>query len=287
MRVATFTLLAALAGCNQLFDLDETVLRPEVHDRDDDGIDDAADNCPDLANPLQANADGDPRGDACDLCPDIAEEADHDEDRDGVGDACDVCPAVADFGDDRDGDGIGDACALALVTHRLLFDPFVTLGSPFATPGAPWQVLGDAISPGGVLPPGDPGLEARDAALSDTTGWVRLGLETPVPWTDGHRIDLVFHRVSNDSIAGTCTITCSAQGCVFIAQVGSPAAGAAYPIAVPRPVLDAVLRSDANSTSLTCGPAGLTTSPATTLGPVWISVTATPTVHLRFAELLE
>lgn len=53
-------------------------------DRDDDGVPDGDDNCPDGPNPDQADADGDGRGDACDPCP-----ADPLDDLDGDGLCCD------------------------------------------------------------------------------------------------------------------------------------------------------------------------------------------------------
>ncbi|MEZ4472804.1 MAG: thrombospondin type 3 repeat-containing protein [bacterium] len=38
-------------------------------DRDGDGVPDATDNCPDVANPDQADGDGDHAGDLCDPSP--------------------------------------------------------------------------------------------------------------------------------------------------------------------------------------------------------------------------
>jgi hypothetical protein len=111
-------------------------------DDDNDGLLDAEDNCPLVANNSeddpQTDSDNDGIGDACDLCPNQNDADQRDSDGDGVGDACDsdgdgdgICdpgrvqsyegectgqdncpftpnPAQAD----RDGDGSGDACDL-------------------------------------------------------------------------------------------------------------------------------------------------------------------------------
>jgi len=57
-------------------------------DSDEDGIADAADNCPETPNTLQQDTEGDEVGDACDVCPLIFDPAQLDTTGDGRGDAC-------------------------------------------------------------------------------------------------------------------------------------------------------------------------------------------------------
>ena len=80
-------------------------------DRDDDGVLNANDNCPDGYNPLQEDGDLDGVGDVCDNCELIANASQEDDDSDGVGNVCDNCPAVSNASQtDGDGDNYGDAC---------------------------------------------------------------------------------------------------------------------------------------------------------------------------------
>jgi len=121
-------------------DYDNVVLRAataEVGDGDGDGVPDGTDNCPNVANPDQADTDGDGTGNACepdtdgdgviddvDNCDNADNPDQQDSDGDGTGDACDTdddndgvldgpdnCDTVANSAQtDTDGDGAGDAC---------------------------------------------------------------------------------------------------------------------------------------------------------------------------------
>ena len=84
-------------------------------DNDDDGWSDVdlncsdpsctQDNCVDVPNSSQEDADNDNIGDICDNCPIVANPGQEDSDGNGVGDACenDICPSnnyidMTDFG---------------------------------------------------------------------------------------------------------------------------------------------------------------------------------------------
>lgn len=78
-------------------------------DSDGDGLKDSADNCPDLANADQADADTDGTGDACEAASNG--DGAGDADSDGVADRSDNCPMAANADQaDTDGNGIGNAC---------------------------------------------------------------------------------------------------------------------------------------------------------------------------------
>jgi hypothetical protein len=94
-------------------------------DRDNDGVPDMMDNCPDVANPDQANEDDDKFGDACDPCPPFKNDSPGDPDHDGVGDPCDPNPMV--FGD-----------------HIELFESFHH-GLPAWTKTANWTAVDDSL----------------------------------------------------------------------------------------------------------------------------------------------
>ena len=134
-------------------------------DDDNDSVLDGADNCPTAANQDQGNSDGDGQGDACDL----------DDDGDGVPDGADNCPALANSDQrDDDLDGLGRAC-----------DP-----SDVGTAPPPMRIGGASTSnssfaPGSASTP----LRGRAAAKRgtvfsfrlDNAGTVRIAIQRAAP----------------------------------------------------------------------------------------------------------
>ena len=102
------TLLLIVASCCALLSANAFAGDP---DSDNDGVEDAIDNCPDHANASQLDTDGDGHGDPCDNCPSLVNGAQLDSDGDGYGNSCDNCPRTRNPGQlDTDGDGLGDDC---------------------------------------------------------------------------------------------------------------------------------------------------------------------------------
>ena len=89
------------------------------------------------------DGDGDGVADATDNCPTVANPDQHDHDGDGRGDVCDVCPHLVDAGGDADSDGVGDACDPNPTTpgdHIALFEGFYADPGWHAVTGGAWTV---------------------------------------------------------------------------------------------------------------------------------------------------
>jgi hypothetical protein len=107
-----------------------------------DGIDAATPGDP------NADSDGDGINDAVDNCPHVANPDQHDKDGDLRGDACDVCPHIADTGADFDGDGVGDACDPRPTEpgdHIAFFDGFYTTTAWTPVTGGAWEIDSGAL----------------------------------------------------------------------------------------------------------------------------------------------
>ena len=107
---------------------DEDNKKDGEKDWDGDGLINAFDNCPIIANPSQKDSNDDQKGDAC-----------GDFDADGVANALDNCPSVVNsLQQDEDGDELGDACDPD-------FDEGCSVGHHPGGPGALLLLLGLAL----------------------------------------------------------------------------------------------------------------------------------------------
>lgn len=88
--------------------------------------------------------DGDGVANAADNCPQVANATQHDEDADMIGDPCDPCPIAQDNTDD-DGDGVGNICDPDNTTQDQIAD-FVSFGNGALPAG--WTVQGNFTASG-------------------------------------------------------------------------------------------------------------------------------------------
>jgi hypothetical protein len=113
---------------------------PPPDDFDGDGVLDAADNCPELAND-QHDEDDDAVGDACDLCPVDVGGAFEDLDGDGIGDDCDPHPflaidSIVDLTVFKEGEVLSpDRGNAAVVDDALVWNALFSVG---------WYIVGPA-----------------------------------------------------------------------------------------------------------------------------------------------
>jgi hypothetical protein len=202
-------------------------------DLDQDGIEDAVDNCPVNANSGQLDIDNDGRGDVCDNCPDHFNPQQEDAEDDGWGDVCDTCPQVAHPSNlDSDADGVGDACDCCPDTYNpdqvdgdissmtydfeYALDRFGDLGGP-AEPLANFSLLGpdkevtfETLGAAGVT------IDGEGFLRLDRWGWGeddRLALIMKDPLPDEYEISIKdLYRTLRSGYYMTLSIVSSPDG---------------------------------------------------------------------------
>ncbi|MBN2227874.1 MAG: PKD domain-containing protein [candidate division Zixibacteria bacterium] len=93
------------------------IYNPDQTDADADGAGDSCDICPGYDDFADFDADGMP--DSCDNCPEDENPLQEDADTDEVGDVCDLCPGFDDR-EDVDADGMPDSCDNCPVVYNPL-----------------------------------------------------------------------------------------------------------------------------------------------------------------------
>lgn len=171
---------------------------PELVDSDGDGVGDADDNCPDVANPDQADRYGGPEGDACeDTDGDGVSDADTADlcvSRDGVlivqrGDT--VCSTVASFtGEPNEAIAVGSDSRARIFTG--------SANRVVAVDVATAEVFGGGDR-NWVTAIGDPGAAASGAAFAS----VVLGSDDNVVRAEGRHASAEVRRGSSNTVLST------------------------------------------------------------------------------------
>ncbi len=200
-----------------------------IVDDDLDGLCSTEDNCPEVPNPDQADADGDQIGDLCDNCPNVPNRDQIDEDADGTGDACDeiVCvpDGLPDLCDGLDNDCDGRIDEGPDGASPVPPGPCATGDAGICAAGSP-QCLNGAIV---CVPNTDPQAEICDGLDNNCDGTIDEGLvnscglcgEEPVEACNG--IDDDCDGVIDDDavcpglqvcFAGECRDPCEGNECI-------------------------------------------------------------------------
>lgn len=207
-------------------------------DRDNDGIENAVDNCPDAFNPGQYDEEFDGVGNDCDPCPFATENTDSDQD--GVGDICDPVP-------DLPGESI------------VLFEGF---DEPLSNG---WQLAGDwAQGPSELAFQvfSDQSAIAISPLVSDGSGVAIAGVvvDTVDPATLGYRGVGVGHVSAVDGSAFTCSAGTNANGGrdLSLFESATMTQIAAVPAAWLEGTFNAIYDVQANPSFYQCGISGST-----------------------------
>jgi hypothetical protein len=291
--VRSAIVILTLGGCNQAFDLKPTIsIDASRADIDGDGVTDAEDNCPTLANSDQMNGDGDAFGDACDTCPALASSSTHDEDRDRVGDDCDICPGTSDFGLDEDHDGVGDLCDLkpdkvGQPDHRALFEPFVTMPADWVPDMVPWSEASDSIAPDRLLGPGD---RLRNIRIMTPGVWsATVGFEALTHWDQS---DSYSVRAENAVDSIECSVVCTSNTDVQTTSCLATTAHNGFPqlttVVIPQPrVLIKIFVKDVGAPFCIFGTSNYEQfASAFPVDGMKISITASPRIRVAYFDYI-
>ena len=185
-------------------------------DSDGDGIADATDNCPKIANASQADADSDAIGDACDACPSQAAP--------GTVDGCvTLCGnATLDVGEECDdgnmksGDGCSNKCKIEIAGQSVLFSEIMNNSSAGSSDNGEWVELYNPASSDVDLAGWTLGYKSVKHVLKaaggktviPAGGFLVLGRSSDLTKNGGATVDYVYGtawQMANDS--GTLSLT--------------------------------------------------------------------------------